>query len=127
MPTTSMRRAAGTLMLCALGACAVVQTPVSMSPLTPAAASFPNTLGKDLHIVFQTGYSRDIKAGSQWEHIGDVQQGQVFKPFKQVFTIEGAHMHEAYLVVSNGRLVGFYLPAEGSFSSLKQALAISLH
>lgn len=131
MLTTSERRRttsrlAAALLLCALSACAVVHTPVSMRLLTPAAAAFPSTLGKDLHIDFGTGYSRGIKAGSQWEHIGSVPQGQVFKPHKQVFTLEGAHMHEAYLVVSNSRLVGFYLPAEGGFSSLKQTLAISL-
>ena len=125
-PTTP-RLAAAALLLCAFSACAVVQTPVSMSPLTATAATVPSTLGKDLHIDFGTGYSRDIKAGSQWEPIGSVPQGQVFKPYKQVFTLEGAHMHEAYLVVSNGRLVGFYLPAEGGFSSLKQTLAISLY
>jgi hypothetical protein len=36
-----------------------------------------------------------------------------------VFTIEGAHIHEAYLVVDAGdQLVGFYLPAEQAFSPM---------
>ena len=36
-----------------------------------------------------------------------------------VFTIEGANMHEAYLVLREGRVVGFYLPGERAFSALE--------
>jgi len=30
--------------------------------------------------------------------------------------VEGAHVHEAYLVVAGDRLVGFYLPVEKAYS-----------
>jgi hypothetical protein len=42
-----------------------------------------------------------------------------------VFTVEGSHIHEAYLVVDSGTLVGFYLPAEQSYSKLDQRTAIT--
>jgi hypothetical protein len=35
-----------------------------------------------------------------------------------VFTLEGANIHEAWLVIRGAALVGFYLPAERAFSPL---------
>jgi hypothetical protein len=32
-----------------------------------------------------------------WARVGRAEQGEVFKPVNGVFTIEGAHVHEAYL------------------------------
>ena len=35
---------------------------------------------------------------------------------RRYFTVEGAHVHEAYLVIAGEKLVGFYLPVESSFA-----------
>ena len=66
------------------------------------------------------GYSRVIPSGSKWEYVGLVREGNVYKPIGHVFTIEGYHVHEAYLVVSDKRLIGFYLPVENAFSGVKK-------
>jgi hypothetical protein len=115
--------------LCALAAaCASVQhAPASLTPAAAESATTALTLRAPMHIVFDTGYTRALAAGSQWLLVGTIAQGQVYRPYKNVFTLEGAHMHEAYLVVDNGRLVGFYLPAEGGFSSLERKLAITIN
>jgi predicted acetyltransferase len=47
---------------------------------------------------------------------GRSQEGQVYKPVDGVFTVEGAQVHEAHLVLEGDRLVGFYLPVERAFS-----------
>jgi hypothetical protein len=73
-----------------------------------------------------TGFHRDIAAGSRWQLAGRIAQGDVYQAVGNVFTVEGAHIHEAYLVVDNQAVVGFYLPAERGFSPLKQHSAISL-
>lgn len=65
-----------------------------------------------------TGYQRNIITGSRWERVGTVPQGDVYRPVGTVFTIEGANMHEAFLVVRDSKVVGFYLPGEGAFSTL---------
>lgn len=114
--------------LCMLAsACASVShTPATLTPLA-APARAPLTLRAAAQVRFDTNYSRRLAAGSQWLLIGSIAQGQVYKPHNNVFTLEGAHMHEAYLVVDNGRLVGFYLPAEGGFSPLMRKIDITIN
>ncbi|QJE00375.1 hypothetical protein HH212_10360 [Massilia forsythiae] len=41
-----------------------------------------------------------------------------------MFTLEGAHIHEAYLVIRDDTLVGFHLPAEAGFSPLRTPLPL---
>jgi len=115
--------------LCMLAsACASVShTPATLTPLAAAPAGAPLTLRTAAEVHFDTNYSRRLAAGSQWLLVGTVAQGQVYKPHNDVFTLEGAHMHEAYLVVDKGRLVGFYLPAEGGFSPLMRKLDITIN
>ena len=73
-----------------------------------------------------SGYERSIKLGTEFVDAGGIAQGSILKPTNAVFTVEGAHMHEAYLVVNDGRLVGFYLPVEKSFSPLTMSIALPL-
>lgn len=103
--------------------CAVQQTATVLS-LAPAAETAELTLSSPLELQLGTGYHRTLKQGSRWTQIGSVPQGTVYKPSRDVFTIEGAHIHEAYLVVDKGMLVGFYLPAERSYADLGQRLPI---
>ena len=82
-------------------------------------------MATSLQIELDTGYARSVEAASQWLRIVALAQGDVFKPYRDVFTLEGAHVHEAYLIVDNGVLVGFYLRAERSFSPLKHKVNVS--
>ncbi len=43
-------------------------------------------------------------------------QGDVYKTRDQVLTVEASNVQEAYIVVESGRLVGFYMPVERTFS-----------
>ena len=45
-------------------------------------------------------------------------QGEVYKSRDQVLTVEGYHVHEAYLVVASDELMGFYLPVEHNFAPI---------
>jgi len=115
---------AATMLL--LAGCAVSHTPTELTPLAITEHTKQQTLTNQLTFELGTGYSRTLKAGSQWISIGRVPQGEVYKPYKDVFTLEGANVHEAYLVVDTGRLIGFYLPVERGYSPLKQALPLPL-
>ena len=61
-------------------------------------------------------YNRVLARGSRWQLVGTTPQGRVYRRSDGVFTVEGAHVHEAYLVLAADRLVGFYLPVEKAFS-----------
>ena len=61
-----------------------------------------------------------------WIFVGSLPQGDVFKSRDQILTIEGSNIYEAYIVVVSDNLVGFYLPAEGTFSPLKKPLNLSI-
>ena len=72
------------------------------------------------------GYRRVIRRGSLWTRIGRSVEGEVFKPVDGVFTVEGAHVHEAYLVLDGDLLVGFYLPVERAFAPVRDGEEIRL-
>ncbi|UTY57833.1 hypothetical protein [Massilia sp. erpn] len=108
-----------------LSACAVQHTRTALQPRADSAPAQPHTLAETQELRLNTGYIRQLKAGSQWLHVGRTAEGEVYRPYKDVLTVEGAHIHEAYLVVNERKVVGFYLPAEGSFSKLNQEVAIT--
>lgn len=105
-----------------LSACApaVIHSPVEMAPIAAAARQPSRVLSNPVNIKLDTGYSRSLPAGSQWTKVGTIQQGDVYKRNQDIFTLEGTHVHEAYLVVAGNRLTGFYLPVERAFSELQQ-------
>ena len=86
--------------------------------LSPIVASNPRTLqiAEEAVVSSSSGYQRVLPAGSIWELRGTIPQGSVYRRVNDVFTVEGAHIHEAYLVISDDRLVGYYLPVERAFS-----------
>ncbi|HLQ02899.1 MAG TPA: hypothetical protein VK143_11445 [Burkholderiales bacterium] len=105
-----------------LTACApeLYRTVVEFRPLSEQTPKNVFRVREPVNIKLDSGYTREIKAGSTWRFVGTVPQGRVFRPVDDVFTVEGANVHEAYLVLDSGRLVGFYLPVEGAFSPLKR-------
>ena len=109
-----------------LGGCtaAVRHSPVSLNP--SATATAPVVLARGVVVTFDSGYARPINAGSRWALAGTVAQGTVYRPVGDVFTVEGAHIHEAWLVLDRDQLVGFYLPAERGFSPLRTPLSLHL-
>jgi hypothetical protein len=74
----------------------------------------------------RTGYSRTLLAGSRWVAVGRLPQGTVYRRLDGVFSIEGRHVHEAYLVVKESALHGFYLPGEANFSPLSPPVSLTL-
>jgi hypothetical protein len=102
-----------------LAACApeVVRQPAQLVAVTEQSPGTTQIL-QEASISVGPGYRRVIPRGSVWTRIGRSTQGEVFKPVDRVFTVEGAHIHEAYLVLDGDRVVGFYLPVERAFSSV---------
>ncbi len=112
------------LLLCGCVA-QVVRTPIELTAANQQEARRYITV-YPVTIKLDSGYERRINAGVEFVEIGIISFGKVFRPTKTVFTVEGAHMHEAYLVLNNERIVGFYLPVEKAFSPLSQPVVLSI-
>jgi hypothetical protein len=103
----------------------VTRQPVDLSrPRQPPDRVF--VASQTVPVRLDSGYDRSIRAGTEFVDAGGVAQGDILKPTNASFTVEGAHMHEAWLVVHTGRLVGFYLPVEKAFSPLSAPVALPL-
>jgi len=126
MPTKSIHTFLLLTVAIFVASCAgVSHSPASITPMMRTEPTAPVKLAKSLDIQFDTGYSRRVNQDSQWVRIGSIEQGDVYKPHQDVFTLEGAHIHEAYWVVKSNRLIGFYLPFEQGFSALKQPISVT--
>lgn len=115
-------------MLCAaLLGCAqmIPQTPAELTPVE-ATSQQPASirLRQSVEVKFNSGYGRNLTVGSEWHLVGKVPQGAVYRAVGSVFTIEGAQVHEAYLVIAEGMLVGFYLPGESMYSILSSKISL---
>lgn len=106
----------------ALVACApeVSRRPTSFTPLADPPAETIEVL-QDQKVSVGLGYDRVVRRGTPWTRIGRCAEGDVYRPVGRVFTVEGAHVHEAYLVLAGDRLVGFYLPVEHAFAPVRDA------
>jgi hypothetical protein len=82
------------------------------------------TIAAPVDVGGVTGFHEVLERGSTWRRVGSVPQGDVYKRVGGVFMLTGRNAHEASLVVSNHRLVGFYLPGEGAFAPAASALEL---
>jgi hypothetical protein len=116
-----------TLASCLLSACVDVRGVSTGLSEPPEGTRSPSiTVARDVQITLSTGYHRTLRQGTVWLAAGAIPQGSVYKPRDTVFSVEGTNVHEAYLVVSGGKLVGYYLPAEGSYVSQSQPIDIPI-
>lgn len=104
----------------------VTRHTVVFNSLGSASDTGQKLVRKNELVTFNSGYERTIQKDSPWKLVGSVPQGKVYASLGSVFSVEGAHVHEAYLVVTKGNLVGFYLPVEKSFSPLNLVRVINL-
>ncbi len=107
---------ATTLLGCAFDLVHIDQVPVQYENESTPQSGFELT--DDVHIDLGTGYSRKLRKGTKWYYVNTITQGDIFRTNDQILTIEGSNIFEAFIVVSNKHLVGFFLPVEETFSPL---------
>lgn len=113
------------LLLCACAA-TVPAEPARFAPLAAGATAPAVRLRSQVDLKLSTGYTHVLPEGSQWRAVGTLPQGTVYQRVDGVFSIEGRHVHEAYLVVDRSALQGFYLPGEGNYSPLSPSVSLPL-
>ena len=114
-----LRTAAAGLLLVLAAACAPMVTshPALLDTAT-SAGRHDLRIAAPTTLTLPTGYRRTLGTDVTWRAVGRLPQGRVYRPVDSVFTIEGQQVHEAWLVVDETRLVGFYLPGESRYSPL---------
>ena len=107
-----------------MAACAppVTQLPTQLTP--GIGKSFRLTRSAEADI--STGHSTTLRANTRWELVGTVSMGEVYRTRDQVVTLRGDGIHEGYIVVRQGALVGFYLPVERAFCPVAQSQPLSI-
>ncbi|WP_230958993.1 hypothetical protein [Burkholderia stagnalis] len=113
-------------MFAALAGCAPAIVAEDAHLVAPATGLPNRVVQQEAIIHLSTGFDRRIAAGTQWRFVGTLPQGRVFRAVNKVFAIVGRQEHEAYLVLDDNRLVGFYLPGVAHFSPLDPPVSLQL-
>lgn len=71
-------------------------------------------------------YSRTLRKNTRWEFVGTLIQGNVYRSRDQNLTVECSNIFEAYLVIAEPRLVGFFLPVESGFVPISNPIPIPM-
>ncbi len=107
---------------CAFNVSYLKQVPAQFTPGEESSHDF--VLAHDIKVSLGTGFPTCLKGGTRWHQVGVTGSGAVFITRDQVVTVEASNIYEAQMVVSNGRLTGFYLPVEGKFAPVSQPIPI---
>jgi len=122
----SIARLVRCLVLPAVLAGCAASVPVAPARLQPLATAAPEVVVEsNVEIRLSTAYVRTVPERSRWRAVGTLPQGTVYQPLNTVFAIEGRNVHEAWLVLRDGAVQGFYLPAEGNYSPLTHPVSLS--
>jgi hypothetical protein len=110
---------------CAFDLAHIKYDPAPMKEVAGTSKSFSIQEGVDL-TGLPCGYSRKLLKNSKWKYAGTIDQGDVYKPVNKCFTLECSNVYEAYLVIQNDNLMGFYLPVEKGYHSLEKPIPLVL-
>jgi hypothetical protein len=95
-------------------ACSITQVPV-----TERITVHDNPSSVILHtpVVIELDHAKPVRlrAKTSWDRIGEIPQGTVYSTADQVVVVESFNTRQAYIVVNDGRVVGYFLPVENSF------------
>ncbi len=108
---------------CAFDVIHVKQTPAHFEP---AVADQTWVLRDDLKVAIASGWATPLKKGTIWKRVGRIAEGDVMATRDQIITVEASNVFEAQPVVNQGRVVGFFLPVERSFTPADPPVAITL-
>lgn len=109
---------------CAFDIVHIDQVPVQYEYTSTEKPSFE--LKDEVNINLGTGYSRQLKKGTRWSYVNTISCGDIFRTSDQILTVEGSNIFEAFIVVSEKKLVGFFLPVEQTFSPLSKPIELTM-
>lgn len=108
---------------CAFDVISIGQTPANF-----IAASSLKTyeLESSVQVGLPEGSASRLNAGTRWQKIGHIEQGDVYETNEQIVTVVASNQHEAKPVIRDGQIVGFYLRVQQSFTPASQPVPFDL-
>lgn len=97
---------------------------VSLVPVAADEMTGAVHLSRDVTASLPSGTTVTLASGSQWRRTGAIVQGDVYRALAGAFTIALPRQTEANLVASSGKLVGFYLPSDGTYIALSRPVPL---
>jgi len=108
---------------CAFNLADVKYSPTQFQSMTKDGRAF--TLSMNVKLTdTPCWYGRELRQNTRWEYSGSVAQGEVFRSRDQILTLECSNIYEAYLVVREGRVMGFFLPVQQGFVGLPEPVVL---
>ena len=101
----------------------VKYVPVVIEIKTPSKSVW--MLTEKIDVPLKSWSTTKLKPSTKWEYIGTIEQGEVYKTKDQIVTVRGSNTFEAYLVISEEQIVGFYLPIEKGFVKISKPIKIN--
>jgi hypothetical protein len=109
---------------CAFDLAHVRYKPAEYVPSPDVQKSF--VIDESMKITEGTCYDRMLSKGMRWNLTGRIREGDIYKSSEQILTLECSNVHEAYLVIANDGIVGFYLPVEKGFVGLSKPIKMNI-
>ncbi len=109
---------------CAFDLAHVTYTPTSLQPTQHTTRTL--VLADEVSLTETPCFSRSLRKNTRWDQGGAIAEGDVFRSQDQVLTLECSNIHEAYLVIADDKLVGFFLPVERGFVPYSPAMRVPI-
>jgi len=107
------------LLLFYLSSCAVQQAPTK-SPISLVANPVARyVLEAPVNVKARNSATTRLKSGTTWSLVGTIEQGEVFQTKDQVVIVNSFNVHEAFIVIHENKVIGYYLPVEKTFVKSK--------
>lgn len=94
--------------------CSITQIPVSERLVVDRNPSIV-ALQESVRIELSGAKDVLLRAGTSWTCFGSIEQGTVCSSADQLVVVESYNTRQAYIVVHDDQVVGYYLPVENSF------------
>lgn len=118
------------LLFVAFGAagCAFDVISIGQTPANFVAESSLKTyeLENSVKVGLPEGSASRLNAGTRWQKIGHIEQGDVYETSEQIVTVVASNQHEAKPVIREGQIVGFYLRVQQSFTPASKPVPFDL-
>lgn len=112
------------LSACAFDVIILQKTPAQLVALPESGERW--TLWMDMQATLPAGRVSGLRSLTVWQRVGTLDQGEVFRTKDQIVTVEASNIYQADIVVSGGKLVGFYLPVDHMFTRCTTTAPLSL-
>jgi len=83
-------------------------------------------LQESVDIPLGTGFPTHLKAGTRWHRVGQTPYGAVYSTTDQIVKVEASNIYEAWLVMADQTVKGFYLLVEKTFVQASHPVPVTI-